>query len=144
MGLFIIKETYMAGSFSDALEASLLNHVFGKTTYTAPDPVYIALFTTAPNDANTGGVEVSTSGTAYARVSVVNNTTNFTNATGTSPTTKKNGGSDITFAKATANWVTVVAAGIYSASTGGTLLAWSDLTTSKAINTDDTATIAAG
>jgi len=55
---------------------------------------------------------------------------------GTSPATATNS-ADIEFPEATANWGTVVAAGVFDASTGGNLLAYSNLTTSKAVSTGD-------
>lgn len=130
----------MAGSFSDFLEAELLDHVFGDSAYTAPGTLYIALFTAAPSDSG-GGTEVT--GGSYARVAVTNNTTNWPNATGTSPTSKANG-TVITFPTATANWGTVVAFGIFDASSGGNLIAWADLTTNKTINSSDTASFGVG
>ena len=128
----------MAGSFSDYLEAKVLDHVFGATSYSAPGTLYIALFTAAPSDSG-GGTEVT--GGSYARVSVTNYTTNFPNASGTSPTSKANG-TTITFPTATANWGTVVAFGIFDASSSGNLIAWADLTSNKTIGSGDTASLA--
>lgn len=130
----------MAGSFSDFLEQKVLNHVFGATAYSAPGTLYFALFTTAPSDSG-GGTEVT--GGSYARVALTNNTTNFPNATGTSPTSKSNG-TTITFPAASANWGTVVAFGIFDASSGGNLICWADLTANKTINNGDTASFAVG
>lgn len=130
----------MAGSFSDFLEQKVLNHVFGATAYSAPGTLYFALFTAAPSDSG-GGTEVT--GGSYARVALTNNTTNFPNATGTSPTSKSNG-TVITFPTATANWGTVVAFGIFDASSGGNLIAWADLNTSRTINSSDTASFGVG
>lgn len=129
----------MAGSFSDFTEGKVLNHLFGATSYTPPGTLYVALFTAAPSDSG-GGTEVT--GGSYARVAVTNNTTNFPNATGTSPTSKSNG-TTITFPTATANWGTVVAFGIFDASSGGNLICWADLNANKTINNGDTASFAA-
>lgn len=129
----------MAGSFSDYLEAAVLNHVFGATSYSAPGTLYVALFTAAPSDSG-GGTEVT--GGSYARVAVTNNTTNFPNASGTSPTSKSNG-TTITFPTASASWGTVVAFGIFDASSSGNLICWADLTANKTIASGDTASFAA-
>mgnify|MGYP001016290781 FL=1 len=129
----------MAGSFSDYLEQKVLNHVFGATAYSAPGTLYFALFTAAPSDSG-GGTEVT--GGSYARVALTNNTTNFPNATGTSPTSKSNGVA-VTFPTASANWGTVVAFGIFDASSGGNLICWADLTANKTVNNGDTASFAA-
>lgn len=128
----------MAGSKSDYLEAKLLDHVLGATVFTTPSTVFIALFTASLSDSG-GGTEVSTSGgTGYARVSVTNNTTNWPNASGTSPTSKSNG-TTFTFPTATADWGTVVAFGIFDASSGGNLLYWATLNANKVVSNGDTA-----
>lgn len=127
----------MAGSKSDYLENEILDHVLGGADYARPATVYIALFTASPTDAG-GGTEVT--GGSYARVAVTNDATNWPAA---SSGTKQNG-TAITFIQATASWGTVVAMGIFDASTAGNLLYWGDLTTSKSIASGDTAEIAIG
>ena len=124
----------MAG-LSNYLETKLLDHVFGATAYTAPATVYIALFTTLPGEAGTGGTEVS--GGSYARASVTNNTTNWPNATAADPSTKKNGAA-INFTTPTADWGTVVGFGIYDASSSGNLLWFGSLTSNQTINNGNT------
>lgn len=130
----------MAGNFSDYAEAKILNQVFGATAWSAPATLYFALFTANPSDSG-GGTEVS--GGSYARASVTNNTTNFPNATGTSPTSKTTG-ADITFATATADWGTITAYGIFDASSSGNLIWWTTLTANKTVSNGDTAKIATG
>lgn len=126
-------------SFSDFLELELLDHVFGNAAYTAPATLHVALFTTAPNtETGAGGTEVS--GGSYARAAVTNNATNWPAASGGS----KSNGAAISFATPTANWGTIVAAGLYDASTGGNLLASANLTTSKTINSGDSVSFAIG
>ena len=116
----------MAG-FSDYLEDKVLDHVFGGTAYTAPTTLYVALYTVAPTDTG-GGTEVS--GGAYAR-----QTAAFT-VSGTSPTTASNSAA-IEYPTATANYGTVVAVGIFDALSGGNLLAYANLDTSKVVSTGD-------
>ena len=127
----------MAGSFSNFLELELLDHVFGAAAYTAPSPVFIALFTAAPTDAG-GGTEVT--GGSYVRLSVTNNATNFPAASAGA----KSNGVDFTFVTATANWGTVTSFAIFDASSGGNMLCWADLTVSKAVNSGDTAKFLSG
>ena len=122
----------MAG-FSDYLEDKVLDHVFGGNAYTAPTTLYVALYTVAPTDTG-GGTEVSTSNTAYARRPVA-----FT----VSGNTATNG-SAIEYATATAAFGTVVAVGVFDASTGGNLIAYANLSASKAISTGDILRIPAG
>lgn len=123
-------------SFSDYLENELLDHVFGAAAYTAPSSIYVALFTVAPTDAG-GGTEVT--GGSYTRATVTNNATNFPAASGGA----KSNANAITFATATANWGTVVAVGLYDASSGGNLLAW-DAITSQSVPSGVTLSIGAG
>ena len=116
----------MAG-FSDYLEDKVLDHVFGGTAYTAPATLYVALYTVAPDDTG-GGTEVT--GGSYVR-----QTGTFT-VSGTNPTTATNSAA-IEYPTATADYGTVVAVGILDASSGGNLLAYADLTTSKTVSTGD-------
>lgn len=115
----------MAG-FSDYLEDKVLDHVFGGVAYTQPTK-HVALYTVAPTDTG-GGTEVS--GGAYAR-----QTGAFT-VSGTNPTTASNSAA-IEYPTATANYGTVVAVGILDASSGGNLLAYANLDTSKSVTTGD-------
>lgn len=115
-------------SFTDYTENLALTYLFTTGSVTRPTAWFVGLFTAAPSDTG-GGTEVT--GNGYARVSAgtisgSGTATTFTNAAA------------IEFAAASGgNWGTIGWAGIYSASTGGTLLAWAPLTTSKAINDGD-------
>lgn len=104
------------------MKKAVLDHVFGGTAYTPPVNLYAALFSVSPTDAG-GGTELT--GSNYSRVEVTNNTTNFTNATGTTDVEKTNG-VQITFPTASGTW-NVVAFGFYDASSGGNLLCWSPM-----------------
>ena len=115
----------MAG-FSDYLEDKVLAHVFGGVAYTQPTK-HVALYTVAPTDTG-GGTEVT--GGSYAR-----QTGAFT-VSGTNPTTASNSAA-IEYPTATANYGTVVAVGILDASSGGNLLAYANLDTSKSVTTGD-------
>ena len=116
----------MAG-FTDYLEDKVLEHVFGGNAYSAPSTLYVALYTVAPTDTG-GGTEVS--GGAYAR-----QTAAFT-ASGTNPTQASNSAA-VEYPTATANYGTVVAVGIFDASSSGNLLAYANLTASKVVSTGD-------
>lgn len=123
-------------SFGDYAEAAVLNTVFGATAFPTIATHYIALYTVIPTDVNASGTEVT--GGSYARVAFTNNTTNWTAASGTSPTTKTTG-TAITFPAPTANWGVVVAFAIYDALTLGNEIAWGALTVNKTINNGDAA-----
>lgn len=115
-------------SFTDYTENLALTYLFNTGSVTRPTAWFVGLFTAAPSDTG-GGTEVT--GNGYARVSAgtisgSGTATTFTNAAA------------IEFAAASGgNWGTIGWAGIFTASTGGTLLAWAPLTTSKAINDGD-------
>ena len=128
-------------SFSDYLETKVLDHVFGGTPYSAPANLYLALFTTTPND-STAGTEVS--GGSYARQVVT-----FT-VSGSAPTQAL---SDlaIEFPEATASWGTITHGAVYDALTGGNMLCYAQLTQSdfatanpKAIGIGDIVRVPAG
>ena len=113
-------------SFSNTFETHVLNYVFTTTSVTRPTAWYLALFTSNPAE-DASGTEVSTSGTAYARQSAT-----FT-VSGNEATTS----AAIEFPTATASYGTVTHVGVFDASTGGNLIAYSALSTSKAIDTGD-------
>ena len=118
-------------SFSNYLENKLLLHTFGATAYTAPTTLYLAIHTTNPAEDNTG-TEVS--GSAYARQTVA-----FTVTTSTASNTAA-----VEFPTATGSWGTLTHVGVYDALTGGNLLAYAALTTSKIIGTNDVFRVPAG
>jgi hypothetical protein len=133
-------------AMSDYLENRLIDHVFRGVAYTAPTNIYIGLFTATPSDSG-GGTEVS--GGSYARspaiactttawASTGGATTTTNPSAGTSGTTSNNAA--VTWAVApTANWGVVTSIGAFDASTGGNLLFYGALTTSKTINSGDAA-----
>ena len=120
-------------SFSNTFETHVLNYVFTSTSVTRPTAWYLALFTSNP-DEDASGTEVSTSGTAYARQSAT-----FT----VSGNTASNSAA-IEFPTATASYGTVTHVGVFDASTGGNLIAYSALSTSKAVGTGDVFRVPSG
>ena len=120
-------------SFSNFLETEILDHVFGAAAYTAPGTMHLALFTSNPAE-DASGTEVTTSGTAYARQTVA-----FT----VSGNTASNTGA-VEYPTATATFGTVSHVGVMDASTGGNLMAYAALTSSKTISTGDVFRVPAG
>lgn len=120
-------------SFSNTYETHVLNYVFTATSVTRPTAWYLALFTSNPAE-DASGSEVSASGTAYARQSAA-----FT----VSGNTASNSAA-IEFPTATASYGTVTHVGVYTASSGGDLIAYAALSTSKAIDTGDVFRVPAG
>lgn len=117
---------------SDYLENELLDHVLSNAAYTSPTTVYVGLYTSSPND-DDSGTEVS--GGSYARQSA-----SFAAASGGSASTN----ATITFPAATANWGTITHVSIHDASTAGNLLFHGAVTSSKTIETGDTFQISSG
>ena len=122
-------------SASNYLELELIDHVLGNSAYTAPTNVYLSLYTSNP-DEDDSGTEVADAN-AYARVTVTNNLTNWPSAN------PKLNGTVITFPEATGSWGTVTHFAIHDSGThgGGNLLFYGALTTSKAVTSGDTLSI---
>ena len=123
------------GSFSDHWEDEILDHLFGKGSYTPPT-IYVGLSTADPGDDGTGLSEPS--GNGYARV-----------ATAAADWNAASGGAldnanAIEFAEATGSWGTVTHFALFDAATSGNMLAHGSLTQSKTIASDDTARFSAG
>jgi hypothetical protein len=120
-------------AFTHYAEKALLSYALRNTTTPGfpPATVYLALFTAAPTDQG-GGTEVSGGGYARQAVTFAAPTDNgASSGSQTSPT------ADVTFPVATADYGTVVAAGLFDAATGGNLLLYGSLTESKTINAGD-------
>jgi len=111
--------------FSNYLENKLLDHVLRNVSYTPATTVYVGLYTSNPDEGNTG-TEVS--GGSYARQII--SVTTATDGVVTSS-------ADITFPQATASWGTISHIGLLDALTSGNLLMYTQLTTSKAIDEGD-------
>ena len=139
----------MTGTISDYGELKILEHMVGKTSFTMPTVVAIALVTTLPTDASTGAtlVEPSTSGTAYARKTLTPSTDFASAGSG-----QIQNAAIITMATATGNgWGAIVGWALCdSASVGaGNVIAWGSINlpstttpTTKTILAGDTASFA--
>ena len=110
-------------SFSNYLENKLLDHVFGGNAFTAPSTLYVALLTSAPDDATTGATmsEVSGYGTGYHRVSAT------FSVSGTAPTQAQNT-AHLNWS-ATGSWGTVSHVAVMDGNTlnQGNILAYTNL-----------------
>lgn len=124
------------GGLTDYSEGKILNRVLNaqsQTQWPTISSVYLALFTVSPDDTG-GGTEVT--GGSYERKQV---TAGFTVSNGDATNT-----ADQAFVQATANWGTVVAVGIFDASTSGNLLWYGALTESRTVNSGGQAKFLAG
>lgn len=118
------------GGFSDYWESKILDHLFGKGSYTPPT-IYVGLSTADPTDDGTGLAEPS--GNAYARVQT---STSDWNAASNGSLDNTN---EITFDQATGSWGTITHFALFDAATAGNMLAHGALSQSKAIGESDTA-----
>lgn len=120
------------GGKSDFLETQLLSHILGRTTYTAPATLYIALFNISPGD--DGGAEIG--GLDYARVAYTNNPSDWT----TPVQGQRANANEISFPiVGSGAWGTIVSFAIMDQSSGGNMLYWGDLY--NPIDTEDGDTI---
>jgi hypothetical protein len=124
------------GSFGNYLETEILDHIFGKGTYTPPTNIFIALSTTDPTDTGSGISEPS--GGSYARKSTA---PADWDAAASGALDNANA---ITFVEATGSWGTISHFALYDALTSGNMLAHGALTTSKIIDNGDVASFATG
>jgi len=123
------------GAFSDYLEGKILAWAKGTTMPSAPSTLYVGLLTVAPADTGTAGAPsdgTEVSGNNYARVAVA---WNAVTASGTTQQMTNNG--VISFPTPSGSWGTVVAWGIWDASSAGNLLFWDTQTPNKTISTSD-------
>lgn len=118
----------MAG-FSDYWENKILNHIFGKYSYTPPT-IYVALSTADPLDDASGLAEPS--GNAYARVQT--SACDWNTASDGSLDNANN----IIFPQATGNWGTISHFTLFDAATGGNMLAYGVLSQPKTTNSGNT------
>lgn len=121
-------------NMSDYLEVELRKHIFRTGSFTKPTVLAVALYTVTPSDAG-GGTEVT--GGSYARVQRDPLDANWTGASSTDGLTDN--AAALTFPTPTANWGTIVAFGIFDATSGGNLLIWGPITPNKTVNNGDPA-----
>lgn len=138
----------MAGSKSNTFETDLLELIFNNTALanignagglqpsSAAGSLYVALFTAAPSDSSAGTETVYTN---YARVAVARSSAGWTVASGAVSNTAA-----VTFPQCGATGATIVAFAIMTASTGGDMLYWGDLTSSLAVSNGITPEFAIG
>lgn len=124
---------------SNYLENKVLDHVLTATSYTAPGARYLALFNNTSGNAaanlEAGTLTDEVSGGSYARKAVT-----FAAASGGTSATN----ATVTFDAATASWGSITHVAVMDASTGGNVLFWGAVTTSKNIDQGDTFQVTAG
>lgn len=145
----LLAVTANATSFTDYAENNFVDHQFRGTTYsaTAPANYFVSLHTVACGDA-TAGTEVSTLGTAYARVSIARSQVAWKSTQGTAGVASTGTGGTISnaasidFNAPTADWTPttqIVSFAINDAATAGNMIVCEALTTPKSVNNGDAA-----
>ena len=120
----------MAGNLSDYLENKVLDHILGTTSYTMPDDVYLALYTTTPTD-STSGTEVT--GGSYARKLIT---------FGASSSGAATNNTNVDFTSMPTCVVTGIA--VCDALTSGNILVYGGLAASKSLASGDTLRVSSG
>lgn len=110
--------------FTAYIDNKLIDHLLGSGTYSKPAALYVALFVGNPAS---GGTEVSTSGSGYARQSAA-----FTISTNTASNTAA-----IEYPTATSSWGTIDYVAIYDAASAGNQLVTAALSAAKTIASGD-------
>jgi hypothetical protein len=121
---------------SNYTEDKVLDHVLGKgaRNFTSPTALFVGLYTASTGlETNTPSAEVS--GGAYVRKAV---------SFGAAASGSASNSATVTFDVATANWGTVTHVAVLDAETGGNVLFWGAVTSSKTLETGDTFQIAQG
>lgn len=124
------------GSFSNYLESRLLDHLFCKNTYMSPT-IYVALSTADPGESGSGLSEPNPPN-GYSRVATSEN--NWNDAV----SGLIDNYTELTFPQATGNWGTITHFALMDAASGGNMLAYGALSTSKTVTNGDTVKFAAG
>lgn len=128
---------------TDFLAQKQMEYLLMNTPWTPPSTLYLALFTTLPSlDGSNSGVEVSTSGTSYARVAI-NAADGWTGPLGEN--VEYSNIVDLQYQVPTGDWGTIVGSGLFDASTGGNLYYVAALTVPKnVLNGDGAPRVLAG
>ena len=121
-------------ALSDHAENLLLNWLMTTGSATRPTQWFVALFSSAPNDAG-GGTEIS--GNGYSRQSV-----SWDTASGIFGTTANSG--VVSFTASGSGFGTVTHIGVFDASSSGNLLWHGAMDTAKSVASGDVLKFAAG
>lgn len=124
-------------AFSSYVEDAIADWLDGTAMPAAPGTLYLALFTSDPQD-DGSGTEVS--GGSYARQTMA--ITVGAPVVGTGTTISNTG--NVVFPTATATWGNITHFGVFDAVSGGNLLLHGAWATAKLIDSSDTFAVSAG
>ena len=123
------------GSFSNHWENKIMDHIFGKNSYSQPT-IYVGLSTADPLDDASGLAEPI--GNSYARTA-----TSVSDWSEASDGTINNA-NELIFSEATGGWGTITHFALFDAATGGNILCHGSLNQPRAIVSGDRARFSAG
>lgn len=124
-------------ALTNYLETQLGTHLLRAGSFAKPTGIHIALFTAVPGEDGTGGVEVSTTSTGYARVQHGPGDAEWVED-GSVPG-KFSNVTAVTFPAPSGDWGQIVGVGLYDAATGGNLLARATMGATRTVASGDTA-----
>jgi len=130
-------------SMSNYLENKLIDFLFRSGSYTPPATLYVALCTATPTEVDTGSSISEVSGGNYSRKSIAAGASTWY-STQQDTTSTSSGSNGTTSNVSTITWsgvtwsATVTAVAVCDASTGGNMLFYGALSSSKAISSGDT------
>jgi hypothetical protein len=134
----------MPGSLSNPFSNATLNRIFAGVDDGLGANLFIRLYTAAPNEDGTGGAEVG-AGLGYSPYQVARSAANWAEASAGANQGRIVNEVDFDIGQATGDWGTIVAAAIWTAAAGGTMVALDPaLTTPKPVTNGDPVTIEAG
>lgn len=131
------------GSFSAYAETHIIDHAAGKTSWTMPATVALALCTTLPTVTSIGSTLVEATYTGYGRQTIAG--TVFNAASGSNPAANATNAT-ITFAACTASSSTIVGWALCDSATtaAGNVIMWGSCASTVVSTTQTPATVASG
>ena len=129
----------LLASLSDYAEKKILDHLTGKTAFTSPGPLYLALCTVVPTDADTGSTLTEGTFTGYARKQIP--TADMTAAAGTAA--EVHNSVQEQFAACTAGSSTFIGWALCDALSAGNVIYWGTCASTVISVTQTPPTIAA-
>lgn len=135
-----------SGTLSGYAQTHIMDHANGKTSWTMPAAVALALTTATPDSSKTGATIVEATYTGYGRQTIAGAGFNAASAGGAAAASTTSNNGAITFAACTASSSTIIGWALCdSVTTGaGNMLWWGSATSTVISTTQTPATIASG
>lgn len=129
---------------ADVVEKKVLDHLTGKTAYTSPGPLYVALTTVAVAETDTGSTITEPTGvTGYARIQIPTANWNAASGSGTTPSSAVTN-AIVQSAALTAGSATCIGFALCSASSAGDVVFFGTISSVTISSTQTPWSIASG